>query len=332
MILNNLPNQMLNNQILIPTSYCSNLVCPVDLYECFFVTRKKYNMHALQDVANSYLKCVNPTSEKEKEIILELLTTPKMLGSIYSDSKYNYCLKSGGLPQYLKGKWWTNDGSCQGDSLFSMARTIKGCSDIEAFLLVSNIQHVDFSEKNVAQVQSLENHSFIADAQGYLDDFTCHDTLVIPATHTASYPFCNNYGKLSSFLHEFNLNGETFQQFATLQQNDITGERVFKFIAPPSPYMIYNFHLIINDTSSEVHIYDLIDRACFANSEQAIATWSGNLSISSLLDWSCLKGRKVRYLYDDENIESCLIGVELHEKFKTMGSELKLSPLLEPYK
>jgi len=134
------------------------------------------------------------------------------------------------------------------------------------------------------------------------------------------YVFCTESGQPSFSLYEWLFGFKAFRLFCTLRNDNFTNQINWEFIAPPSyKHMIYNRHMIDKFNNSEVHIHDEISRATSQNIEHIVPTWSGDLSIASSLNWEFLKGRKVRYVFDETVPDSYKIGDILIKKFRKDG-------------
>lgn len=302
----------------------------VDFPKVFNEIRKRYPTHAIQDLMRSFLKVVflSTLPHFEKNIIKSILANCNNSDGIYYDSHYSYFFSGDSTFQHFRCRWWNRVSiNKRGDSLFSLVRTIKGCSDFEAFFYVSKILHVDLSEHDVVQYQSLNDENFVRESHAYpVTEKNNAGTLY--GSLDKEYTFENDHGRLSFKLQVWNRDNELYQLFYSLQHCDRTGDKEWKFISPPIKYLIFNRHLIYKLKNNDVHIHDDIDRSDSSCSGVSIInTWSGDFSISSLLDWDFLKGRDVTYLFDEYNLKSTMICFQLIDKFSKLKTQLKLRPV-----
>ena len=317
-------------------SFSSIFVEPFNFVECFFGIRKMYDGPSLQDTVRSFLKVVCLWPESQDKILGKLFIKCFYSEFICWNSKYNFCLKNDIIGSPQKGEWWTNDNSFKGESLFSLVRTFrKDESDLETFNFVAETLGVDFSKSNVDLSQPLKGYTFIPSNLDYRVYFSRYYVdYLLDGPPNNEFIFRDINGLPAFKLLEWSLCSEPIQLFFSLYENNDTRERLVEYLSPPPEYMIFNRDWIENDKNKEVHIHDQIARANTSNLEQArynssnivqtIATWSGDLSFSSELDWDFLQGREVLYIFDKFNKNSIVIGDQLIRKFSRIGMTLKL--------
>lgn len=293
-----------------------------DITKGFSGIVNNYSTIAFQDLIRSTLMLVILSPKSELTIINKLLTAPKELLATICDSYFYYYIQNTTL--YPKGSWRTHDNRHSGVDLYSLIQFITGSSEEDVLQSCAKYLDINFSDANVPQCGNLDGHTFIRNSHPYPYFIRCSFIDIVFGKPTNQYCFHNDNGYSSFYLQEWHTDRGTISLFFTLQQNNKTGERVWEFIAPPHEYMIFNRHLINHNRTLEVHIHDDIARAWSSNYKHAIATWAGDLSISSQLDWSCLKERKVAYIFDKNNRDSMLIGGQLIQKFRAMKTNLEL--------
>jgi hypothetical protein len=296
-----------------------------DLTECFRMLVKHYQDQDMQDLLKSYLKVTTLSSKSEKTILKEVLLDIKEQNSSIHDSYFRFYIKNAKHSFHLKGYWHTADNQHCGYDVFSLVQFIRRGNELDAVTFVAKCLGINLSNVNVNQCEKLEGYTFIRDSSVYPGGCSPPlDHQILDRPPTQYYSFCNDNGYPSFYLLEWEQDKKAIQIFLTLQQNPETGEVAWKFISPPYEFMIFNRHLINHNSELEVYIHDQISRVYFCNLEHVIATWSGDLSISSKLDWSFLKGRSVSFLFDKNNSDSMKIGAELIKKFSDMGTKLRL--------
>ena len=283
--------------------YCCNLISQIDIKKCYIEIREKYLQSSLQDFVISFHNVAFLSQESEKIVLKEILTSCGISDSMYWDTRFCYWLNGNNMPPPFKGEWWTNDNTFKGYGIFTLVKTIKRCSDAEAFSYVAEILKVNFYKKNVLQSQCPKGYTFVNDSTSYPTDFNFTANSIYEPPHIV-YTFFNDNGFQSFYLLNWNSNGETVNLFYILCQNDNTYCRHWMLAMPPYKYLIYNRHIIDKHTNKIVYIHDNIADTELTNTDNSVGTWSGDISISKILDWSFLKGRTVRLVFDKFNIVS----------------------------
>ena len=316
-----------------PRRQNSVTVLPLDSCKIISEFKKSYPALTTQDVMRSIIKVVyrSQTPSDEMSILDELYKKTSDSKSFYSNSDYHYCLKSNYSSRISRGDWCYHDIK-YGHGLFSLLKIIKGySSDWKAFLAASEILKVEISERDVSQIDSVTGERFISEAHAYEDIYPSFSLFKLPLPDE-KYPFQNDNGLLSFYLLVWRSFSDPMFLFYTLQEHVKTGEKQWLFIAPPPVHMIFNRHLIEQNSYKEVHIHDDIAESHFSNTNISTGTWAGaeDLSIFSKLDWKFLKGRDVSYLFNKENQQSMQIGSDLLQMFKEIDTPLKLYPRVWP--
>ena len=202
-------------------------ITPVDLSGVFNEIRTRYPTHAIQDLMRSFWKVIilSELPQFEENIIKTILVKCQKHEGFYYDSHYGYLFKADSAMQQVSGHWWTREvNSKHGDNLFSLVRTIKGCSDWEAFFYVSKILDVDLSEQDVVQYQSLEGETFVRESHAYPVNEK-HNASTLFGNFAKEYTFNNDHGCSSFKLQVWTRDTESYQLFSSLQQCDKTEEK-----------------------------------------------------------------------------------------------------------
>lgn len=294
----------------------------------------KYHDAMGTSIYQIYIKILYMRKIRSQKLLDGLLINSQSTELYCRDSRYCF-----NFTNRLLGDWWTTtDGSFVGYDIVSFVRTILGGTDLDAIEYIAENLNLDFKNKNVPQIKELDGYCFVRHSQTYpgmgiyqspyiegiyfnspvFDLLNLHEPL-------RKYCFCNEYGHPSFFLLEWEMEDGRLHLFLTLQQpNHPHGVNVWEPIAPPIEYRIYNKHLIDAYKEREIHIHDDISNADASNTSQTIGTWAGDLSFAFDLDWSFLKGRVVKYLFNPQNPDSFEIGAKLLQIFKAMGTALEL--------
>ena len=297
-----------------------------DKVKCLEYIEKEYPDVSPPDIFKSFMPSLSMPKAKIKKVVGEILTNCQSTASSCYDSQYVFNLEDTPYPPYRKYCWGVRNAPDQifGEDVFSLARTVRGCSDEKAFEFICDSAEIDFKKKNVLQPEKWEGHSFIRNSHTYSYIELLSPVGELLGRPKFEYPFYNADGHPSFKLLEWEINGHPLLLFLTLQQNDQYVFNVWEFFAPPIEYRIYNKHLLETYKEREVHIYDNIRNVSDSDASQAIGTWAGDLSFAFELDWSFLKGRKVKYLFDPKRSESFEIGSFLLTKLEAIGTELQL--------
>lgn len=251
----------------------------------------------------------------------------------YSDGEYKYHIKNQNDP--VTGlrlvEWSRENGSEYGRCIFSFIKQIKPGiihNNVVSFACKALVGS-DCLKKETQFYQAPSNFIFLPDSKTYnRSESKLAETILKVIDEVAGerkqYTFKTDEGNLSFKLLKWSYKNQSIELFLTLQKDNQTGMIACEVIAPPPEYSIYDKHRIEADRTLEVHIHDDISNANDSETPQTIGTWCGDLSFAFHQDWSFLKGRIVKYLFDTQNPDSFEIGSTLRHKFKAMESKLEL--------
>lgn len=280
-----------------------------------------------QDVAMSFFNVVTLSPKSEITILKNVLTGCIENRYFIQDSYFRFYIRNSPSDGYLHRAWYTYDDRYRGYGVFSLVQMFRGGSEVDTFNFVAECLNFKAFVANIPQCSEYGGYSFIRESHAYPVSIFDSGIEGILGSKYNEYNFCNDNGKCSFYLREWRFNKQPLRLFLTLQQNNETRVRIWKYISPPFKFMIYNRHIIDKYKNREVIIHDQIERARIASSfdpKHLISTWSGDLSISSKLNWSFLKGRRVNFIFNKNDKNSMVIGAELIKTFKELGTTLSL--------
>jgi len=296
-----------------------------DLKNCFYDIVELYQDHTVQDLLKSFMTVFSLSQKSEKTILEKLLTDYKEIGPFVCDSYFVYCIKDSNLSLHRKGYWRAGNSLDKGIDIFSLVQYVISGSAIDTFVFVAKCLNIKILNKNVTQINRFDGFEFVRYSNAYPVNY--NNLLFKPfvGTFIHNYPFINDNGGVSFYLQESCFCGEIVRLFVTLQQNHDNGIRSWKYISPPCEEdMVFNRYKLQVKDNREVHIHDNIERAYRYKSDKIIDTWSGDMSICIKIDWSFLKGRIVKYVFDEDCSDSFRIGDLLIKKLSEKGVSLKI--------
>ena len=286
-----------------------------DYSQCLDGICEMYPLNAMQDIVRSFIKIFILSKESSVKVVEAVLTNCKEQPDRLYDSHFNYMLDSELITRLHTGEWWTNDYLVKGQGALSLVKYIKICTDLEALLFVAEILGIDFTERKICQNKNIDGYTFIDNPIMYPYDYIDNSIINFFCKPLSTYTFYDKNENDSFYLHEWIINNEPVQLFYALYQNDKTGTRSWEHILPPYKYIIYNRNLIDGYINRDIHIHTDIARSDLSNTDYSTGTWSGDASISSMLEWDLLKGRNVTLIFDKYNLISMKISFELIQKF-----------------
>lgn len=317
--------------------------------------RLKASGQSIQDIVRKLDEIYLRSGHNPLPVLEKLIPTGRKNRNIFSDGCLTYVLNSfsdvsrkqercyfgdgSAAPPQIRsrtiyhrpGDWWLIDPNSRnkgflrrlGWGLLELIIYIKGCSYGEAIIELAKSVPIDIHQRCARQIQSLPGARFLLDPYWPEPYIISHSVLGQPEM---VYRFVNPYGK-TSFLACCWGRPSSYDQvllFMTCQWIDAQGWYLWEFVAPPASEMVFNMERLTKKPNLPVRIYpDLHEAWELKDSPDFVATWSGEFSFCSDIDWKFLKGREVYYCYDERNRRSMELGECLYVRFQQDGINLK---------